>query len=98
MLKIVSRPCGRRSCMATTSLESLNGTCDHELVSNGVLTSITALHVELSARCEEGYITCHLEVVSRYEFPRDLRKSSQMVKGFWRGWGGVSRMHVDGAE
>ncbi len=34
----------------------------------------------------------HIKYLSRYEFPRDLRrgKSSQMVKGFHRGWGGVT--------
>ncbi len=48
--------------MIVTLLESLRGTCDHKLVSSAVLTKMTELHVELSARCEDGYITCHLEV------------------------------------
>src|SRR6266481_46929 len=64
----MSRPRGKRSCMMMMSLESLNGTCDHELVSSAVLTRMMALHVELSARWDDGYITCHLEVA--FVFPK----------------------------
>ena len=41
ILKIVTLPCGCLICMIVTSFMLLSRTCDHELVSSLVLTSIT---------------------------------------------------------
>ena len=48
--------------MTTTSLDPSNGTCAHALESMAACTRITALMMEVSVRCDEGYTVCHLEV------------------------------------
>ena len=67
MLRMTTLPMAVQTCIAVTSFEPLIGTCIHALVSRLALTRMTDLLVELSERCEDGYMVCQQEVA--FVFP-----------------------------